>query len=110
MSHLKRYWFLFLVVLTVSCGWHGTGTVVQKDYTQAWTQIVHSETCSTYGTADHPRRVCTPYTYPLYHPQHWDIQVRDAKDNKKHWVGVSEYEYNNTVIGSTFTNGENENA
>jgi hypothetical protein len=96
---------LILFVL-VGCGWHGTGKVVQKDYTRAWTQVIHDEQCTNYGTADRPRRICVPYVHTQYWPEHWDIRVKDEKDGKKHWVEVSEYDYNNTVIGSTFTNGE----
>lgn len=96
MSRLKKYWFVLLVMFCVSCGWHGTGVVVEKNYDPAWVQT--TTRCQIYGKTT----ICLPDT--IYWPESWSIQVKDEA-NKKHWVDVSEQEYLSISVGSSYTNG-----
>jgi hypothetical protein len=85
-------------LLLLACGsWHGTGVVIEKDHTAAWTQV--TTTCHPSGNTT----VCSPNM--TYWPESWDLRIRDDQGDK-HWVDVSEAEYTQAAIGARFTNGE----
>lgn len=96
MLKLKRYWFLILLMFAVSCGWHGSGTVVAKDYDAAWVQM------GTQCHATSKGSICVPNN--IYWPESFQLQVKDA-EGKKHWVDVSSVEYNRAAVGDSFANG-----
>lgn len=84
------------LALTLTGCWHGTGTVIRRDYHASWTSVTTS--CSSTGkvTSCHPN--ITTY------PESYDLLVRDSKGDE-HWVSVSPGDYNSHPVGSTFTNG-----
>ena len=90
---------MLLAALLASCGWHGTGTVVQKDFNKAYTS--HTVSCHTVGKTTN----CVPQS--TYHDAEWKLKVRDSKGDE-HWVEVPSEEYSNTAIGDSFTNGVDE--
>lgn len=95
---MKRTLIILALIASASCGWHGTGTVVEKDYHPAWVQI--QTQCHTVGKST----VCVPNN--IYHSESWSLKVRDQADAKTHWVDVSEQDYNSSAVGSSFSNGE----
>lgn len=86
-------------LVLAACGWHGTGTVVQKDYDRAWTQVTVQ--CHPIGTKG--QTVCVPTT--IYHSEQFRLKVRAEADSKTHWVGVDQHEYDSAKIGDAFSNG-----
>jgi hypothetical protein len=88
-----------LAVLLVGCNnWHGTGTVIQKDYdppktTSSQQCFKSSKTTST----------CVPTSSTQ--PERWTLKIRDHAGDT-HSVSVSEGEYNGAKVGDAFTNGE----
>jgi hypothetical protein len=94
---VKRLSIIVAALVLAGCGWHGSGTVSQKDHDSAWVQI--TTTCHTYGKTTS----CAPGT--IYHPENWELRIRDAKGDK-HWVDVTEAEYSAAKIGDAFSNGE----
>lgn len=88
-----------ILVLLAGCGWHGTGTVVQKDYHSAWVQT--TVVCHPIGSKG--QTMCVPETH--YWPEKFRLKIR-SDDKKTHWVSVSDSEYSSASIGGAFSNGE----
>lgn len=82
--------------ILTACGWHGSGTVVKKDYDKPYT---------SYSSCSSTRKNC--HSTSTYHSAEWKLQIRDGK-GKKHWVEVPEREYSEIKIGDAFSNGVDE--
>lgn len=83
-------------ILTACAGWHGSGTVVKKDYDKPYT---------SYSSCSSSSKNC--HSTSTYHSAEWKLRVRDAEGDE-HWVEVPEREYSETKIGDTFSNGVDE--
>lgn len=92
-----------LLLTLAACGWSGTGTVVGKTKTDAYTYI--SFICSAYNS----QGMCTvqvPITN--YVPDYYYLQVNSDQDDKVHEVSVN-YEYWNAAKnGDKFDNRKKE--
>jgi hypothetical protein len=86
---------LLAVLVIGGCGWHGSGTVIQKDYDRP--HYYTTSSCHTSGKTT----ICIPVNH--YVGPNWRIKVRDS-ENKTHWVDVSEKEYDEYAIGAHFEN------
>jgi hypothetical protein len=84
------------VLLLAACGWHGTGTVSQRDYHPGYSYM------ASYSCGPKSMRSCFEAREM---PPVWQLTVRDSSGNT-HRVDVSEHDYDNDPIGSTFTNGQ----
>jgi hypothetical protein len=83
------------VLLLAGCGWHGTGTVTDKQHTDAYTTT--SIQCGAYS-ATGGCAVWVPITQ--WWPETWALLVHAADGD--HWVDVDSTDYQ-TRIGAAYT-------
>ena len=97
---MKKLVALAVLFVLGACGWHGSGTVIQKDYDAAWVQ----STVSCHQTNGKGGVICVPET--RYWPEEYRLRIRSDADGSAHWVSVSESEYSTASIGGSFSNEE----
>lgn len=108
-------------IMLAACTPQVSGDVVGKDHDPAHYETdmvpVYRQNCQPRTTVGYDGRTTTSvqcnqvfsHYNPVqrYVPDRYSIQVLDEESNKKHWLSVSEGEYDSIKMGDFFTNEEN---
>lgn len=101
MKKLMVVVLLALSVLLTACGWQGTGVIVEKTYSEAYSYI--SFICSSYN-AQGMCVVQVPITN--YVPESYGYNVREDGTGKIHSVTTSHHDWSTHNVGDPFDNRE----